>query len=121
MLVDEAQDTNAAQWEIIEHLVDEFFSGSSESEGRSRTLFMVGDFKQAIYGFQGSDPRKFQDAKEAFKQRAAAVSTGDDSFPISRGQKDSATSRSPRAFALRNLYSTSSTLSSSRSGRGHGT
>ena len=80
VLVDEAQDTNAAQWEIIEQLVDEFFSGSSESEGRSRTLFMVGDFKQAIYGFQGTDPRKFQEAREAFKQRAAALSSGDDLF-----------------------------------------
>ena len=25
-----------------------------------RTLFMVGDFKQAIYGFQGTDPREFE-------------------------------------------------------------
>ncbi len=80
VLVDEAQDTNAAQWEIIEQLVDEFFSGSSESEGRSRTLFMVGDFKQAIYGFQGTDPRKFQEAREAFKQRAAALSSAGDLF-----------------------------------------
>ena len=84
VLVDEAQDTNAAQWEIIDHLVDEFFSGSSETERRSRTLFMVGDFKQAIYGFQGSDPRMFQDAKEAFKRRAAAVSTSDDLFSYQR-------------------------------------
>ena len=60
VLVDEAQDTNAAQWEIIEQLVEEFFSGSSESERRNRTLFMVGDFKQAIYGFQGTDPREFE-------------------------------------------------------------
>ena len=44
VLVDEAQDTNVAQWEIIERLVDEFFSGSSEAEERHRTLFMVGDF-----------------------------------------------------------------------------
>ena len=56
LLVDEAQDTNAAQWEIIERLVEDFFSGSSETEERRRTLFMVGDFKQAIYGFQGTDP-----------------------------------------------------------------
>ncbi len=80
VLVDEAQDTNAAQWEIIEHLVDEFFSGSSEAEQSSRTLFMVGDFKQAIYGFQGTDPRRFQEAREAFKRRAAALGFGDDLF-----------------------------------------
>ena len=88
VLVDEAQDTNAAQWEIIERLVEEFFSGSSESEERSRTLFMVGDFKQSIYGFQGTDPRKFQEAREAFKQRAAAVSGGDDLFSYQRRSKE---------------------------------
>ena len=84
VLVDEAQDTNAAQWEIIDHIVEEFFSGSSESEGRSRTLFMVGDFKQAIYGFQGTDPRRFQEARETFKERASALSTGDDLFSYQR-------------------------------------
>ena len=84
VLVDEAQDTNAAQWEVIERLVEEYFSGSSESEGRVRTLFMVGDFKQAIYGFQGSDPRRFQEAREAFKRRAATLSIGDDLFSYER-------------------------------------
>ena len=69
-LVDEAQDTNAAQWEIIEKLVEEYFSGSSETEERRRTLFMVGDFKQAIYGFQGTDPTRFSEAREHFKRRA---------------------------------------------------
>jgi ATP-dependent helicase/nuclease subunit A len=88
VLVDEAQDTNAAQWEIIERLVEEFFSGSSESQGRSRTLFMVGDFKQAIYGFQGTDPRKFQEAREAFKERAAAVAGGDDLFSYQSRAKE---------------------------------
>jgi ATP-dependent helicase/nuclease subunit A len=88
VLVDEAQDTNAAQWEIIEHLVDEFFSGSSETEKRSRTLFMVGDFKQAIYGFQGTDPRRFQEAREAFKSRAAALGLGDDLFSYQARARD---------------------------------
>jgi ATP-dependent helicase/nuclease subunit A len=88
VLVDEAQDTNAAQWEIIDHLVDEFFSGSSESEGRARTLFLVGDFKQAIYGFQGTDPRRFQIAREAFKERAASLSTGDDLFSYRRAARE---------------------------------
>jgi len=74
VLVDEAQDTNPAQWEIIEQLVAEYFSGSSESERRHRTLFMVGDFKQAIYGFQGTDPQRFREAREQFRRRAEELS-----------------------------------------------
>src|SRR5206468_1835414 len=70
----------AAQWEIIERLVDEYFSGSSEAEQRTRTLFMVGDLKQAIYGFQGTDPARFSEAREMFKRRAASMSSGDDLF-----------------------------------------
>jgi ATP-dependent helicase/nuclease subunit A len=74
VLVDEAQDTNAAQWEIIEQLVEEYFSGSSESEQRRRTLFMVGDFKQAIYGFQGTDPQRFLEARDYFRRKAEELS-----------------------------------------------
>ena len=78
ILVDEAQDTNAAQWEIIERLVEEYFSGSSEAEERWRTLFMVGDFKQAIYGFQGTDPQRFGEARAAFKARADGLRRSED-------------------------------------------
>ena len=88
VLVDEAQDTNAAQWEIIERLVDEYFSGSSELEKRTRTLFMVGDLKQAIYGFQGTDPARFSEAREKFKRRAASMSTGDDLFSYQQGAQE---------------------------------
>jgi ATP-dependent helicase/nuclease subunit A len=77
VLVDEAQDTNAAQWEIIERLVEEYFSGSSEAEQRRRTLFMVGDFKQAIFGFQGTDPQRFREAREHFKRKAGELSEAD--------------------------------------------
>ncbi|MFL6775289.1 MAG: double-strand break repair helicase AddA [Sphingomicrobium sp.] len=80
VLVDEAQDTNAAQWEIIERLVEEYFSGSSEAERRVRTLFMVGDFKQAIYGFQGTDPARFSEAREHFRRRAEELLESDDAI-----------------------------------------
>ncbi|WP_265570670.1 double-strand break repair helicase AddA [Sphingomicrobium nitratireducens] len=73
VLVDEAQDTNADQWSIIRAMVDEFFSGLDEAEGRWRTLFMVGDFKQAIYGFQGTDPHQFLAVREEFKRKAEAL------------------------------------------------
>ncbi|HEU0310049.1 MAG TPA: double-strand break repair helicase AddA, partial [Sphingomicrobium sp.] len=68
ILVDEAQDTNADQWAIVEALAEEFFSGNPEAERRWRTLFTVGDYKQAIFSFQGTDPKEF----EAFRSRISA-------------------------------------------------
>ena len=82
VLVDEAQDTNAAQWEIIGQLVAEYFSGSSESEERHRTLFMVGDLKQAIYGFQGTDPKRFEKAREEFRRRSDELRDSEDTLDL---------------------------------------
>ena len=70
ILVDEAQDTNARQWSIVDALVSEFFSGEG---GRRRTLFTVGDFKQAIFGFQGTHPGAFEEARGYFRAKAKAV------------------------------------------------
>lgn len=61
LLVDEAQDTGPAQWELVGYLVAEFFAGKGGHEGIPipRTLFVVGDEKQSIYGFQGAAPKAF--------------------------------------------------------------
>ena len=72
ILVDEAQDTNPAQWGIIERLAEEFFAGEGAST-QARTLFAVGDEKQSIYSFQGADPKRFADVGRSFRQRAAAL------------------------------------------------
>ncbi len=72
ILVDEAQDTNSAQWSIIEALAAEFFAGSGASD-KLRTLFAVGDEKQSIYSFQGANPARFGEVGRAFKQRAEAL------------------------------------------------
>lgn len=66
ILIDEAQDTNAAQWSIIRALTDDFFSGVGQREGRQRTIFVVGDYKQAIFGFQGTSPENFRLARDEF-------------------------------------------------------
>ncbi|AHE53427.1 hypothetical protein NX02_08520 [Sphingomonas sanxanigenens DSM 19645 = NX02] len=71
VLVDEAQDTNAQQWAIVRALADEFFAGEGTRDGRIRTLFAVGDFKQAIYGFQGTNPLMFEAAAQHFARQAA--------------------------------------------------
>ena len=73
ILVDEAQDTKADQWAIVDALASEYFSGQSETELRWRTLFMVGDYKQAIFGFQGTDPKQFDTFRDLVAERAAAA------------------------------------------------
>jgi len=72
ILVDEAQDTNPAQWSIIESLAAEFLAGLGRSE-RLRTLFAVGDEKQSIYSFQGANPARFGEVGREFKRRAEAM------------------------------------------------
>jgi ATP-dependent helicase/nuclease subunit A len=69
VLVDEAQDTNARQWQIVEALTKPWFDGDGAREVQ-RTLFVVGDYKQAIFSFQGSDPDVYSDQYDSFKQWA---------------------------------------------------
>jgi ATP-dependent helicase/nuclease subunit A len=66
ILVDEAQDTNMRQWGIVLSLAEEFFAGVSAKDDRLRTLFTVGDRKQAIFGFQGTEPKAFATARDMF-------------------------------------------------------
>jgi ATP-dependent helicase/nuclease subunit A len=54
LLVDEAQDTSVEQWEIIESIIEEFYSGYS-ADNKNRTIFVVGDEKQSIFSFQGAN------------------------------------------------------------------
>ncbi len=49
ILVDEFQDTNGAQWGLIDRL------SSAEQSGQEPNLFVVGDDDQAIYRFQGAN------------------------------------------------------------------
>ncbi|MBP0443260.1 double-strand break repair helicase AddA [Roseomonas sp. SSH11] len=66
LLLDEAQDTNPAQWGIAQALAEEFFSGNGTQEAGQRTLFVVGDEKQSIFGFQGADARGFAEWETRF-------------------------------------------------------
>jgi ATP-dependent helicase/nuclease subunit A len=74
ILVDESQDTNRDQWSIIQSLAGEYFSGLGASERRHRTMFMVGDFKQAIFRFQGTDPQEFKRAADWVRDQSEALS-----------------------------------------------
>jgi ATP-dependent helicase/nuclease subunit A len=72
ILVDEAQDTNRAQWSIIEALTGDFFTGRGQRDGKLRTIFVVGDYKQAIFGFQGTSPENFAVAKARYADEMRA-------------------------------------------------
>jgi ATP-dependent helicase/nuclease subunit A len=69
ILIDEAQDTNAAQWRIIEALTGDFFTGQGAHGDKLRTLFVVGDYKQAIFRFQGTSPENFRAARERVEEQ----------------------------------------------------
>lgn len=69
ILIDEAQDTNKEQWDIVEALIDDFFSGESAAGDKLRTIFTVGDYKQAIFGFQGTSPENFARAHAKISRR----------------------------------------------------
>lgn len=56
-LLDEFQDTNLPQWRVIANLIDEVV----QDESGTRSLFQVGDLKQAIYAWRGGDTRLFTD------------------------------------------------------------
>lgn len=71
ILIDEAQDTSPLAWQIIDQLASEFFAGSGQKDGR--TLFVVGDRKQSIYGFQGADPKIFNKMREKYEQNVSPV------------------------------------------------
>ncbi|NLT69950.1 MAG: UvrD-helicase domain-containing protein, partial [Verrucomicrobiaceae bacterium] len=64
-LLDEFQDTNILQWRVISNLIDEVVQDNSGT----RSLFQVGDIKQAIYAWRGGDTRLFTDIARRYNAR----------------------------------------------------
>ncbi|AOP33089.1 exodeoxyribonuclease V subunit beta [Leptospira tipperaryensis] len=62
-ILDEFQDTDAAQYEIFSQL----FLDSNEQESE-RALYLIGDPKQSIYGFRGADIGTYLSAKKELKE-----------------------------------------------------
>ncbi|MDN3645605.1 double-strand break repair helicase AddA [Pontixanthobacter aestiaquae] len=78
ILIDEAQDTNEAQWSIIRALTEDYFVGEGQRDGKLRTIFVVGDYKQAIFRFQGTSPENFEISRKHFaKVMADAADNAD--------------------------------------------
>jgi ATP-dependent helicase/nuclease subunit A len=68
ILLDEAQDTSAPQWEILQVIANEFAQAT-----RPRSFFAVGDEKQSIFSFQGAAPEKFDAMRHDFASRFNAA------------------------------------------------
>jgi len=67
ILVDEAQDTSPQQWNILRALAGDFFTDGDNADNRS--IFVVGDTKQSIYGFQNADPAAFAASRQAISEQ----------------------------------------------------
>jgi len=65
-LLDEFQDTNFLQWRAMENLIDETVQDTSGQ----RTIFQVGDVKQAIYGWRGGDVRLFDEIYSRYRDES---------------------------------------------------
>ena len=59
ILIDEFQDTNYIQWQIIKIILN-----SMRDMADSSSVTIVGDPKQSIYGFRGSEPKLFELCKK---------------------------------------------------------
>ena len=64
-MVDEYQDTNELQYELVMLLTNNL---------KSANLFIVGDPKQSIYGFRGSDVRVFEKTKQKITEDGLDIS-----------------------------------------------
>lgn len=65
-LLDEFQDTSHGQWSVLRNLIDE----AVQDPAGARSLFYVGDVKQAIYAWREGDSRLF---REIFDQYNAVA------------------------------------------------
>jgi exodeoxyribonuclease V beta subunit len=72
-LIDEFQDTSPDQYAIFDRLYD--VSGAHAQDGPQRGLFLIGDPKQAIYGFRGADIHSYLRARSATQGRHYRIGT----------------------------------------------
>jgi ATP-dependent helicase/nuclease subunit A len=71
ILLDEVQDIAPAQWQVINQIAAEFFSGLGTRAGErlERSIFAVGDRKQSIYSFQGANLEVFDQWRRQIGRR----------------------------------------------------
>jgi ATP-dependent helicase/nuclease subunit A len=61
-LLDEFQDTSRVQWSVLKPWLDECI----QDDSGTKSVFVVGDPKQSIYGWRGGEPRLFEELKGTY-------------------------------------------------------
>ncbi|HWH69362.1 MAG TPA: UvrD-helicase domain-containing protein, partial [Candidatus Sulfotelmatobacter sp.] len=61
-MLDEFQDTSRVQWGVLKPWLDEAIQDNSGT----KSVFVVGDPKQSIYGWRGGEPRLFDDLSRSY-------------------------------------------------------
>ncbi len=79
LLVDEFQDTNPTQWRLLLPLLEEMAQSDAQ---RLRSVFLVGDEKQSIYGFRRADPALFGYADTWLRRHMHAQT-----FPMAKSRR----------------------------------
>lgn len=69
LLFDEFQDTNPTQWQLVKPLLNELASGEKDVP---KSVFLVGDTKQSIYGFRRANPELQVEASHWLKSSLGA-------------------------------------------------
>jgi len=92
LLVDEYQDTNAAQYELIRLLV----TGPTSN----RNIFVVGDEDQSIYKFRGADVRNISQLEETFPE-LTTIRSGSERTARHTGTTAERSCRYPERFCVR--------------------
>ena len=90
ILIDEHQDTNAAQHGLVDAIIH---------DDTSPNIFVVGDTKQAIYRFQGASQENFHALQRAFKKMR--VVTLDTNYRSTQHVLDAAHGLAPHSEPLR--------------------
>lgn len=105
ILVDEAQDTSPLQWDILRMLAGDFFADGNVADD-VHSLFVVGDTKQSIYGFQGADPRAFSVSRDAIREQIAHNMRTIREVPLAQSFRSSA----PILYAVDKFFADSTVI-----------
>ncbi|MEM7577905.1 MAG: UvrD-helicase domain-containing protein [Planctomycetota bacterium] len=81
LLIDEFQDTSVDQFAVLSPIIDEMTSDASDD----RSLFVVGDAKQSIYGWRGGRVELFDSLKDRLQDRGLDQRVLDQSYRSSPG------------------------------------